>query len=984
MAAYAALASLMNTITMEKNPRYHPHRRIIIDDRGLIEDLQQRVDFLVKFLQSGQKGAEHLEQQIADAAYAAEDAIESYVVDQVLPVDSCRNKNRSALLCEDLEKIIHEMDLIEEKVLLKKAAGISPMLSGSSSEPTHGQMPEINEPHPATCSTSTDSSNAKVLVGFEDERIKVVNNLTRGVSRRAVIPLIGMGGSGKTTLAKTIYNDKDIAQHFDIRAWVTVSQDYNTEKILQAISGEKYSGNDESSGDQVHRRLFGRRYLIVLDDIWSIEAWNEIQRFFPNNDNGSRIMVTTRLLTFAIDAGASCVMMKPLDEADSWKLLCRAVFGENNVCPLELAQSGKKISRSCKGLPLAIVVIGGLLATSNERNYWEHVAKLSGAAIQLDESSRCLEILSLSYNHLPVHLKPCFLYMGVFPEDYSIPVSKLIKLWISEGFLIPAEGKSLEDIAEVYLWDLLARNLITVRRMSSQRKVESCGIHDLLREFCLKEAVKENFLCVITSAHLTNPPSMNHQRRIAVMLNTSKAEEYPYLMDSLLSAPNPRTLIVQNYEGLSRVMGSPTFKLLRVFFVIGDYHDEEVIKRESISKVLFDLVNLRYLSCKPDEEFMNMLASSVGLLGNLQLLAIENYMHSPNGTPEIWKLPHLRHLEFEIISLPEPALDEQEQEDDTILQHLQTLQQLLNFRLGEGIMKKIPNTKKLGLWYNAKFGKRKKLSEYSFHNIHRLQNLESFVCTFFYPPARNELLQSLENLPHSLRKLSLRGCRLLWKDMSVIGSLPVLEELELKMNSFRGRMWDPVDGEFLRLKILIMHGIGGLRHWNADKTHFPRLEQLILYNTRDLKEIPMEIGDISTLWLIELSDCSDTLVISVKEIVQEQQELGNDKLEARVTLGRDSKLSGAELEGDNFMVDTGFQNPSMEHESNDEESPASEEDSDGDGLDELTPSEKCNAEDYGSDHNDNDDDDDDDEDNDDSNDGLMAQILALGIMDIVG
>ncbi|XP_020547372.1 disease resistance RPP13-like protein 4, partial [Sesamum indicum] len=222
-----------------------------------------------------------------------------------------------------------------------------------------------------------------------------------------------MGGIGKTTLAKSTFDNSYVVNHFDKRIWFTISQKYSAREILARLLND---GKDQESretlaelGQRLHKSLFGRRYLIVMDDMWNISAWDDLSLFFPNNRNGSRILVTTRISNVAISLGShSPYVMDFLDEDKSWNLLCQKAFGEDN-CPYpELKEIGKTIAKKCNGLPLAIVVIGGLLANSNRiLEHWESVAKSINSFSNLEYNDRCLKILSLSYDNLPIHLKPC-------------------------------------------------------------------------------------------------------------------------------------------------------------------------------------------------------------------------------------------------------------------------------------------------------------------------------------------------------------------------------------------------------------------------------------------------------------------------------------------------------------------------------------------------------------------------------------------------
>ena len=226
-----------------------------------------------------------------------------------------------------------------------------------------------------------------------------------------------------------------------------------------------------------------------MDDMWSIEVWEKIKFFFPDNQNGSRIIVTTRLSDLSSKLNESCIVaMKFLDEASSWDLFCKTVFGKES-CPIELEKIGKNVVANCKGLPLSIATIGGLLAKSERtKESWERIEQNLNSIVINSNDGFCLKILRMSYIYLPNYLKPCFLYMGVFKEDYRIRVSILEKLWVSKGFLKPRSGKCLETLAQEYFKELVDRNLVLVDELGSTRNVKFCKIHDLLRDLCLKEA----------------------------------------------------------------------------------------------------------------------------------------------------------------------------------------------------------------------------------------------------------------------------------------------------------------------------------------------------------------------------------------------------------------------------------------------------------------------------------------------------------------
>ncbi|PHT61450.1 hypothetical protein T459_34694 [Capsicum annuum] len=272
------------------------------------------------------------------------------------------------------------------------------------------------------------------MVGRGDQNEHLLEDLIGSYTGEPkVIPIVGMGGIGKTTLAKEVYNHESILCRFDVRVWATVSQQHKIKKILLSLLQSMIKMDDT-------------RYLIVLDDIWSCEAWDGVRGCFPTEDNtGSRILLTIRNNKVSCYAGTENLSMQMnfMDQDESWNLFKSASFS-NEALSSEFETIGKEIADECHGLPITIVVVAGLLNSIREIEDWKSVAKDS----------------SHFYNHLTRDLKTCLLHFGIFPEDSEIPVKNLMRSWMAEGFL--NSEKDLEGEAEKCLQELVDRCLVLI------------------------------------------------------------------------------------------------------------------------------------------------------------------------------------------------------------------------------------------------------------------------------------------------------------------------------------------------------------------------------------------------------------------------------------------------------------------------------------------------------------------------------------------
>ncbi|XP_017238097.1 putative late blight resistance protein homolog R1B-14 isoform X2 [Daucus carota subsp. sativus] len=708
-----------------------------------------------------------------------------------------------------------------------------------------------------------EECDGEALVGFQEEVTNLLHQLASITKKQLqVISIVGMAGLGKTTLATRLYNDPYVVSYFYVRAWVTCSQVYRKRDLLLSIlssvteiTPQVSARNDNMLAHDLYRALKGRRYLIVIDDIWSIKAWDDFKSCFPDGNNGSRVMLTTRLKDIALHAQTegNPLCLRFLTEEESFDLFKRKAFIHGNISR-DLSSIGLNIMKKCRGLPLAIVVIAGVLKYDMEIDWWTHVEETVSSYIVTDVN-QYMDTLALSYNHLPQHLRSCFLSFGAFREDHDIPVYKLSWLWIAKGFILEdGTKKSLEDVAEGYLMDLIRRSLVVVGRKGLNGAIKTCRIHDLLRDLCLRKAEEENF-----------------------PLDIYKYDKHSYSCPHSITSLTTSQLYLSSTDVLNIPSNCPCYspEISQSFFLDVSIHwdTSKLIRDLNISSIelfvfpceVLQLVQLRYLDLRftagnPPE--------SISVLRELQTLIMSSSMNMV-VPKNLWKMINMRHL---CINSGENLLKFSSAEEPSLLRNMRTMSQVSPIMPCQHIFAKTPNLRKLGLC-----GPLTMNAELKCPDLGPLTLLESLKLVNTIPSCKAGRVSNSIIFPASLKNLALSDTCLDWKEDWVFQMMPNLEVLKLKCNAFFGNDWETSAEAFPRLKFLKLDELD-IVTWTASRDHFPVLQHLQVYRCPYLMEIPEDFGNIYTLEWIEVSGCSDAATESARDIKREQERNGNDWL----------------------------------------------------------------------------------------------------------
>ncbi|XP_017984222.1 PREDICTED: putative disease resistance RPP13-like protein 1 [Theobroma cacao] len=511
------------------------------------------------------------------------------------------------------------------------------------------------------------------VYGRHDEKeviMELLNPEYASANQIDVIPIVGMGGVGKTTLAQLIYNDKRVAEWFDVKAWVCVSEEFDALRVTKTILEEITSNGDASQNLnqlqlKLKEKLLGKKFLFVLDDVWNEKYvdWEELRSPFNSGAKNSKIVVTTRGENVAsIVRTVPTYHLNILSDEDCWLLFAKHAFA--NTSPSmhpDLKEIGEAIAKRCKGLPLAAKTLGGLLRCRTDVEDWNKVLTSS----LWDITDDILPALRLSYYYLPSHLKRCFAYCSIFPKDYEFRKEELIRLWMAEDLLAYSrEVVNMEDWGNEYFKDLTSRSFF--QQLSGNKP---CFVmHDLISD--LAKSVSGEFIC-----RLDGDDRLSCQISKKTRYFSNIQEEFD---------------VLQKFEALPKAKGLHTFLTLKSrsghCYVTNVIMDDLIVKFRSLrvlslahyhninelSEEIRKLKQLRYLDLS--ETSIERLLNFLTTLYNLQTLLLFQCAKLVELPEDMGRLINMHHLDIrgtKLVRMP-PGMDK-----------LKDLRTLTDFVLGE-------------------------------------------------------------------------------------------------------------------------------------------------------------------------------------------------------------------------------------------------------------------------------------------------------------
>ncbi|XP_023644099.1 putative disease resistance protein At1g59780 isoform X2 [Capsella rubella] len=789
---------------------------------------------------------------VKEIIYDAEDIIETYLLKQGRCENGGIKNHMKSLACIPF---VRRKTALQITSITKRISKVIQDMQnvGILSKNFEGGYPQAQQDRKEKIRHTYSSESKTILVGLEKNVERLVEELVENDSNHGV-SITGLGGLGKTTLARAIFNHMTIKCHFDGLVWVCVSQDCKRKNVWQTILWTLSPGDKdrEMSEDELQVKLVQllktKKALIVFDDLWTNEDWNLIKPVFPVRKAASwKVLLTSR--NEAVNP--ECVTFKPelLQPDECWTLLQMIAFPKNEtgyIIDKDMEDMAKEMIKHCGGLPLAVEVLGGLLAAEHTSHQWKLISENIKSLIVRGSNSNVEDILSLSFEGLPSELKQCLLYLAIYPEDHKVELNNLSYVWAAEGILKLRhyEGATIRDVADLYIKELVMRNMVISERDKLTSRFEKCQLHDLMREICLLKGKEENFLQIVsdpTCSSSGHSQASSKSRRL-VVYRTKKISGEREIKNSKL-----RSLL---FIGTSFWMGSNFMKLLPLLRVL----DLEFVtfKGGQLPSSIGKLIHLKYLSLHLGE--VTHLPASIRNLKSLLYFNLSVRGGMPD-VPNVFK--HMVELRF--LYLPKITNGRTKLELGNLL-NLETLYNFSTKHSSVTDLHRMSRLRSLSFYISneewgmvsstlCKLGKLEDLTIKSYEDDNHL---------------KQQKLPDVQHLPSHLIDISLYGCRLEEDPMPILGKLLQLKTVSLLDDVYVGRRMVCSDGGFPKLQILRLDSIPKLEEWTVEEGSMPCLHTLYLRRCSNLKKLPVGqrfiIPKLQKLFIWDLEEWEEWIV----------------------------------------------------------------------------------------------------------------------------
>ncbi|KAK8273012.1 hypothetical protein V6Z12_D11G376600 [Gossypium hirsutum] len=891
------LDSALNFVADHKqlHPQLKQWQSILPDIQAVLDDAEEK--------QIKNEGVKKWLEDLQDLAYDVDDTLDEFAYEELrLKL----NKSQAQASTGKVRKLIPTCftgtsltptSFLFKNSMIPKVKEITDRLNSLTTRRSSLGLTEILSQAPTSKGKQPRLQPTSILdgvmeyVGRHKEKTEMIELLkgdnSRGVS---VLSIVGMGGMGKTTLAQLVYNDATINQSFDHKAWVCVSDNFDavniTRTILKSIDPNSSDENDLNLLQvKLKEKLSGKRFLLVLDDIWNenYDDWTILRSPFGAR---TKIIVTTRLqIVSSIVDSLKVFHLDKLSDDDCLSIFTQhALKARNFGGHLPFKEIGGKIVRRCNGLPLAAKAVGSLLRTVKYHQEWE---KIYESEIWDLPEDRCgiIPALRLSYHHLPSHLKRCFAYCSILPKDYEFEEEEMILLWRAEGFLQQEVKLRTKDLGNQYFQDLVSRSFFQISNKDKSRFVMHDLINDLAQlvagEVCSKLEGDRKWKFSIRTRHSSYVASeyetvkkfeafdkVNSLRTFLPFVFSSYYQEF-YLTDVMLVDLLPR------------------LGYLRVLSLCG-YHITE------LPDVLEKLKQLRYLNFSYTK--IKCLPDSLCTLYHLETLLLKNCYKLQTLPSKMENLVNLQYLDISGASLIERM--------PVGIGSLINLQRLSDFVIGEGDGHHIGELKYLlslggsfrlsGLEnvngedaVDAKLNEKQGIDRLvlqwgtDFKKDTRINEIEEWVLNSLCPSKKLEhlVIQNYggakfctwitDSSFKNMLSLEIRNCKNC-KSVPAIGRLPFLKDLLIggldEVNNIGVELFgENQSNAFPSLETLCFEGMSNLEEWDPceddeQASKFPNLHKL------SIRECPQLLGRLPTilqsLQKLEIRKCR-RLIVSI-------------------------------------------------------------------------------------------------------------------------